>query len=214
MRQKSFYTVRSLEARQKGLEPLTHGLEGRCSVHLSYWREIGASRFERPTPCSQGRCATRLRHAPCFYGLTQPLRALNSAGPPMPSRAAIARSTSRQPLTDSPRYALPGKDEGDKWPAVDWCCFGRQGAASGDRVQTNVTKGSRFRVSGLFQPFANHQRNGQRVRVWRIAKCLWNQVVRSRECTFEIMFFAIQTNLRTGCHCTMFSFLTARKLLL
>jgi hypothetical protein len=25
-------------ARQKGLEPLTHGLEGRCSVHLSYWR--------------------------------------------------------------------------------------------------------------------------------------------------------------------------------
>jgi hypothetical protein len=26
-------------ARQKGLEPLTRGLEGRCSVHLSYWRE-------------------------------------------------------------------------------------------------------------------------------------------------------------------------------
>ena len=25
-------------ARQKGLEPLTRGLEGRCSVHLSYWR--------------------------------------------------------------------------------------------------------------------------------------------------------------------------------
>ena len=25
---------------------------------------IGASRFERPTPCSQGRCATRLRYAP------------------------------------------------------------------------------------------------------------------------------------------------------
>ena len=25
--------------RQKGLEPLTHGLEGRCSIHLSYWRE-------------------------------------------------------------------------------------------------------------------------------------------------------------------------------
>jgi hypothetical protein len=26
--------------------------------------QIGASRFERPTPCSQGRCATRLRYAP------------------------------------------------------------------------------------------------------------------------------------------------------
>ena len=25
---------------------------------------IGASRFERPTPCSQGRCATKLRYAP------------------------------------------------------------------------------------------------------------------------------------------------------
>jgi hypothetical protein len=24
--------------RQGGLEPPTHGLEGRCSIHLSYWR--------------------------------------------------------------------------------------------------------------------------------------------------------------------------------
>ncbi len=40
----SFATPRPLTARvvrQKGLEPLTRGLEGRCSVHLSYWRDRG-----------------------------------------------------------------------------------------------------------------------------------------------------------------------------
>ena len=25
---------------------------------------VGAGRFELPTPCAQGRCATKLRHAP------------------------------------------------------------------------------------------------------------------------------------------------------
>ena len=34
-------TATVLVARQKGLEPLTRGLEGRCSVHLSYWRDRG-----------------------------------------------------------------------------------------------------------------------------------------------------------------------------
>ena len=57
-------------ARQAGLEPTTPGLEGRCSIQLSYWRPsdcgktIGARGFEPPTPCAQGRCATRLRYAP------------------------------------------------------------------------------------------------------------------------------------------------------
>src|SRR5579864_1862005 len=27
-------------------------------------RLVGAGRFERPTPCAQGKCATRLRYAP------------------------------------------------------------------------------------------------------------------------------------------------------
>jgi hypothetical protein len=30
---------------------------------------VGAGRFERPTPCAQGRCATRLRYAPTLDGL-------------------------------------------------------------------------------------------------------------------------------------------------
>ena len=33
------YTHHEL-ARQKGFEPLTHGLEGRCSIQLSYWRNL------------------------------------------------------------------------------------------------------------------------------------------------------------------------------
>ena len=55
--------------RQEGLEPSTYGLEGRCSIHLSYWRlfpGIGAARFELATPWSQTRCATGLRHAPNY----------------------------------------------------------------------------------------------------------------------------------------------------
>ena len=41
------YTHHTL-ARQKGLEPLTHGLEGRCSIQLSYWRNLRRKQEEHP----------------------------------------------------------------------------------------------------------------------------------------------------------------------
>ena len=51
-------------ARLAGLEPATHGLEGRCSIQLSYRRIFGEEGFEPPTSCTQSRRATRLRYTP------------------------------------------------------------------------------------------------------------------------------------------------------
>jgi hypothetical protein len=54
--------IASVVARQKGFEPLTHGLEGRCSFHLSYWRESGRADLNGRPPAPKAgalpSCAT------------------------------------------------------------------------------------------------------------------------------------------------------------
>src|SRR3954463_140164 len=91
-------------ARQEGIEPPTHSLEGCCSIQLSYWRfirdrpallasscQVGAPGFEPGTSCSQSRRDTRLRYAPRADECSP---AMNEGQPrsSAPSSAATARA--------------------------------------------------------------------------------------------------------------------------
>ena len=55
---------------------------------------VGAGRFERPTPCAQGRCATRLRYAPTFTALLILNHFQNFRYDPSDPIAKIAEATS------------------------------------------------------------------------------------------------------------------------
>ena len=56
---------------------------------------VGAGRFERPTPCAQGRCATRLRYAPTLRDPPVPFSILTFAQPDIRAEDSFARSLVR-----------------------------------------------------------------------------------------------------------------------
>src|SRR5258707_4180901 len=65
---------------------------------------VGAGRFERPTPCAQGRCATRLRYAPTLH---PPILALSGPVPPLAFSILDFLDESFPPVASVPHQRVP-----------------------------------------------------------------------------------------------------------
>ena len=57
-----------LVERAMGIEPTTSAWKAEV-LPLNYTRMVGVAGFEPATPCSQGRCATKLRYTPNTKGI-------------------------------------------------------------------------------------------------------------------------------------------------
>ena len=124
-------------ARPTGIEPVTPSLEGWCSIRLSYGRVpgqsngrqpksaiprplsvlqnkyrnrymVGVEGFEPPTPCSQSRCATRLRYTPMTVTRPGQHRATRLHSGAAPGAALDPKTQSQAGAAQGRRiYALP-----------------------------------------------------------------------------------------------------------
>src|SRR3954453_16761666 len=81
---------------------------------------VGARGFEPPTPCSQSRCATGLRHTPNDNSIAECSAPVNAIGPPGAAMCYAWRQTARGGLEEGAMFIHAGKPmQGQEQPARD-----------------------------------------------------------------------------------------------
>ncbi len=159
---------RSLRARQKGLEPPTRGLEGRCSIQLSYWRRIKTiPNSDKIIPNSISRFQRvgfwkGLWNLESASGINESGRADSNGRPPVPKTGAL------------PGCATP---RSFKWRVTKGLGESNEGGARGgfekQRIARAEASGSRSLVAGYRRfVWKTEQREGAKEQEPRVVRRL------------------------------------------
>src|SRR5580658_8849041 len=92
---------------------------------------VGAGRFERPTPCAQGRCATRLRYAPTFEDFFILKHFLTRRAPRRGQKLPKTGPTVSKPCQNPISWASPCQNSG--------CSNSPAGSASAEPPASSAT---------------------------------------------------------------------------